>query len=225
MIVKLQGGLGNQMFQAAYGLTEARKRKEELYFDTSLLGVGEPRRTYELGPYLPYAKFKDDPAAEEGYWQSEKYFDRELILDTFNRPHGPKPEEVKKHSLDCIREGTTFIGVRRADYLRPDRLAFHGVMPVEYYDEAIALLKPTRMVCFSDDPGWAWEHLGLRSIRTVPAWDIWLMSLCENAIIANSSFHWWGAFLGMGKVVAPKKWFATKVPGAEDIVPKRWITI
>lgn len=226
MIVKLQGGLGNQMFQAAYGLTASRQRNEELFFDTTLLEVGQPKRTYELGPYLPNAKFKNDPSAEEGYWQSEKYFDSTLVRETFGRPHGSRPAEVKAHAWNCFKEGTTFVGVRRADYLWPERITFHGVMPVEYYDQAIDILKPKRMVCFSDDPAWAWEKLGLRSIRTEPVWDIWLMSLCESAIIANSTFHFWGAWLGpsvAGTVVAPKKWFAN---GTESDLPlERWITI
>lgn len=227
MIVKLQGGLGNQMFEAAYGLTEAKKRNEELFFDTTLLEVGDPKRTYELGPYLPNAKFKDDPSALEGYWQSEKWFDPLLVRETFDYPKvQTMPQEVRSFSLRCLMEGTCFIGVRRADYLWPERLAFHGVMPVSYYDEARSLFsRETRFVAFSDDPDWTWKNLGLRSIRTTPAWDIWLMSLCDHAIIANSSFHFFGAYLGpdlAGRVIAPKKWFAANVAGAEDIVPERW---
>ena len=36
-----------------------------------------------------------------------------------------------------------------------------------------------------------------------------LMSLCDHSIIANSTFSWWGAWLGVDKklVVVPHRWF------------------
>jgi len=215
------------MFQYAYGATEARKRNEKLFLDTSLLEIGNPRRKYELGIYVQ-TPLLNDPSAEEGYWQSEKYFLDHLAYSAFYRPKGPWPKLCR--DLDGTFGETCFIGVRRGDYLWPERIGFHGVMPVEYYREAMKIFpENTRFVCFSDDPAWCEENLGLTCLHNEePSWDIWLMSQCKHAIIANSTFHWWGAWLGAdkcGTVVAPKKWFVTSVAGMEDIVPFRWVTL
>lgn len=223
MIVKLQGGLGNQMFQYAYGATEAQKRKESLSFDTTLLEIGEPRRKYELGAFMD-VPIKNSPDAEEGYWQAEKYFLPHIARSAFYRPKGPIPAEVLNFGMKMHH--ACFVGVRRADYLWPERIGFHGVMPREYYTEAMSRFpRGTKFFAFSDDPEWTRDNLGMWPIRTTPAWDIWLMSLCNHAIIANSSFHWWGAWLGpdrSGTVIAPKKWFVNE---KSEIVPERWITL
>ena len=52
--------------------------------------------------------------------------------------------------------------------------------------------------------------------------DIWLMSKCSSNIIANSSFSWWGAWLGdySGKtIIAPRNMRYT------PICPSRWISM
>jgi len=46
----------------------------------------------------------------------------------------------------------------------------------------------------------------------VPYMDLCIMSLCDHAIIANSSMSWWGAWLQSNpnkKVIAPKMWFGS----------------
>ena len=53
------------------------------------------------------------------------------------------------------------------------------------------------------------------------------MSLCENAVITNSVFGWWGAWINPYSkkiVVAPKPWYAGGVDGS-DIVPESWVKI
>jgi hypothetical protein len=59
--------------------------------------------------------------------------------------------------------------------------------------------------------------------------DIWLMSMCKNNIIANSSFSWWGAWLNSNvnkKVVAPENWFGDQTNlDYSDIIPQSWIKI
>jgi hypothetical protein len=73
------------------------------------------------------------------------------------------------------------------------------------------------------------DGTGILQNTILPQVDLCLMSLCSGAIISNSTFSWWGAWLqnNRGKVVAPdpKKWFGTANSHLDisDIVPDRWI--
>ena len=60
--------------------------------------------------------------------------------------------------------------------------------------------------------------------------DLCLMSLCTDAIIANSSFSWWGAWLIDNPdktVVAPKRWFGPRYSHfiMSDLIPDGWIQV
>ena len=222
MVVKLQGGLGNQMFQVAYGVTQAFRRGEAVYFDRS--GIVPPR-TYALDPFKLPIEFKDNsPDAEVGYWQGERWFDPGLIRPLFSEPHAKKP----------YGNGVA-VHVRLTDNLSERALAFHGnLLDTDYYDRAMKLISqrvadPVFLV-FSDDPDWCARNLTWPRRSIIwgnPAHvDLWEMARCPYAIIANSSFSWWGAWLGPQKlVIAPKRWFVVPVPGEEDIVPERWVRI
>jgi len=52
------------------------------------------------------------------------------------------------------------------------------------------------------------------------------MSWCNGHIIANSSFSWWGSYLGGSTTVAPKNWFGPKGPQDwSDIYREGWILV
>ena len=54
------------------------------------------------------------------------------------------------------------------------------------------------------------------------------MTLCNDFIIANSSFSWWGAWLAnKGKVVAPKQWFGEnlKDKDTKDLYCEGWTVL
>jgi hypothetical protein len=59
--------------------------------------------------------------------------------------------------------------------------------------------------------------------------DMWLMSICNNNVIANSSFSWWGAWLNSNpnkKVIAPNNWFGSQTNlNTSDIIPDNWIKL
>ncbi len=59
IVIKLKGGLGNQLFQYAFGLHLSRKTNRELCLDLSELlnpNLGETQRKYELYPYATSAR-------------------------------------------------------------------------------------------------------------------------------------------------------------------------
>jgi hypothetical protein len=177
----------------------------------------------------------------EGYWQSEKYFKKiePLIRKEFrfrNTP-GAQVQELSER----IREGNAIsMHIRRADFVtNPSANATHGACSVGYYQKAIEkishLAKDPRFWIFSDDPAWVKKNISI----DFPSYcisdhhlknyeDMYLMSCCRHHIIANSSFSWWGAYLGSYPekiVIAPERWFKKTDKNTEDLLPESWIQL
>ena len=136
------------------------------------------------------------------------------------------------------------VHVRRGDYvLNSNAAAVHGVCPLDYYEKALAAVRQKlglpHVFLFSDDLDWALRELPLQGIQVtavdssqaeIPSLadlaDFDLMRHCKHAVIANSSFSWWAAFLLQtpeSLVIAPKQWF---VKGSStQIYDPEWLLI
>lgn len=150
---------------------------------------------------------------------------------------------------------TCSIHVRLTDYENPINVDYHGVMPMSYYKTAIKELygnenpEDVLFFIFSDNIPRCCDTFDLPNMvfvypddTIVPKMkdfsgldmgngdlmDLFLMSMCDDNIIVNSSFSWWGAWLNQNPkkcVVAPAHWFNKAPIDYKDVVPDGWIKI
>ena len=114
------------------------------------------------------------------------------------------------------KENSVAVHIRRTDF----KTAGIHILKMSYYEKAIKYmndkLTTPHFYVFSDDINWCKENLKIPYPHTFVVWnkkdyeDLQLMTYSNHFIIANSSFSWWGAFLGRHPdkiVVTPKKGF------------------
>lgn len=262
-IIKIQGGLGNQMFQYAYGRNLEISGKKVI-FDTSFFDGGKAKidtaRNFKLDKFAietrsPFLEKRNISKTYinrikrrlrlkvEEFFQSEKYF--KGIEETIRKEFTLKNplNDATRGWLEQIKNSRTSVSlhIRRGDYVSEARTnAYHGVCGLDYYQKAYEVIKtktnsPLDIFVFSDDIEWVEENLKLPAVMyfvsnsSIPDYEeMFLMSTCNNHIIANSSFSWWGAWLDPNPdkiIIAPKKWFANDRQSSEEIVPSTWIKI
>jgi hypothetical protein len=178
-----------------------------------------------------------------GYLQTEKYFldARDLILHQFAfKAHIRQSAEFYMENIRSTNKVSQIVSihVRRGDYVMfPDH---HPTCSKEYYDKAINTIKnmlgkdsDIKFLVFSDDIEWCSGQFVGDEYRVVdmnnPFSEMCLMTMCDHNIIANSSFSWWGAWLGDSSdriVISPSKWFGHLIQkNTSDIYLKNWIKI
>jgi hypothetical protein len=246
------GRLGNNMFQTAAAIGYAKKYN---------VGWGVPRVNREspdfhkFFPNLPICDedfrrynfcdpsqfdYKEIPFHGSGvklvgFFQSLKYFEH-------------CQEDVKKaFKLNIQPIDAVSIHVRRGDYVMYD-----GSFPpitMDYIEEAFQripnregrVISKTKYIVFSDDIKWCRENFGPYGCGDFEFSegrnefeDMSLMASCKHHIIANSTFSWWGAYLGHNPdkiIVSPSQegfnWFgpANGVKNPKDLIPDNWIQI
>ena len=252
----LKDGLCNKLFQisAAYAYSKKYNKELVLYNDLYLSSSHDNFESYRYSIFenLPFRDsyllekwniynepqfsynelpFFVDNLLLNGYFQSFKYFFPYLEelkeLFGFN-----KIDQIKNQYRSILNKKNCSIHIRRGDYLKlPDH---HPTQTLDYYNKAMSLFdSDTLFVIFSDDIDWCKNNIKNNTIfieGNSPDKDLYLMSLCQNHIISNSTFGWWASIVSNNiesKVVAPQKWFGSAYSHnyTNDLYPAHWTII
>ncbi|MES2919225.1 MAG: alpha-1,2-fucosyltransferase [Pseudomonadota bacterium] len=281
IVVRIIGGLGNQLFQYATARALADACGEELYLDCRGF-AGYDLRNFTLGRFNIRARIADEtvqrrfpewqrrvgrrlPFREgrlgswlfekhlmfypdlmarggdlflDGYFQWERYFlGREDAIRADLTLRGELPPSVREMEMQIRSAPALAIHVRRGDYVANavNQRMFGSCSP-DYYRHALAHVReqvgPVRLFIFSDDQAFARtlfadqpDAVFIDGSHDDPADDMYLMSCCDHHIIANSSFSWWGAWLGRAPgqvVVAPEPWFDWPAFAGVELAAEGW---
>lgn len=186
-----------------------------------------------------FLKIKE-PIFIKGYRQSYLYFHHlESRLQNqveFQPSVVPNLEKIAKKIAET--PNAVAVHVRRGDYASAELLAYHGLLPDSYYKQAFTAMKSKvqqpHYFLFSDDNTELATWLGLaeRQYTLVSGLytnnhfeDFSAMKLCKHAIIGNSTFSWWGAYLIKNSqkiVIAPQQWFGSTGPSSRTMHPPTW---
>ena len=181
-----------------------------------------------------------------GYWQHEGYFatiQDELRWEFTLRTPFSEPVVALQEAMAGCR--SVSVHIRQYHDIGADGKVIrkarevHGACSLEYYQQAferIGFQPGTVCFIFSDNIQWVKENLKLPiPCRYVadecPCSDVeelLLMASCQHHVISNSSFSWWGAWLGRNPkkiVVAPRIWVRSLPESAVDICQKTWIKL
>ncbi len=180
--------------------------------------------------------FRTKNADIHGWLQSEKYwqFCKEKVFKTFSFKEELTEQVKSKFKAAFNRKGIA-ISIRRGDFITNPNFY---LLSLEYYLGALITFFPAykdrSIIIFSDDLNYCKAHIkslpniyfaaGLKGIE-----QLCLMSMCDNFIISNSSFSWWGAMLGEKKdsiiIRSPYQLAGEflRTFNTKDYYPERWM--
>jgi len=189
--------------------------------DTPVLGQSKQKTLYLAACYGHVTYF-------------EKY--ENVIRRDFLMTNPPVDQNKAIYEQCSSSDSSISIHIRRADYLSPTNGA--SVLDMAYYFRAVREIQKNveapLWILFSDDIDWCKKEFSflpnviyVEGNQNAPWEDLRLMSACKHHIIANSTFSWWGAFLGRDQnslTYYPKPWFlGMETPNIG--VKKEWIAI
>lgn len=254
-VIEVCGGLGNQLFQYAFGRAMEEYGTKVKYditwydrfhgnrpymldkFNTTIETVHTPkdRKVFIEVEFNP-SYVQMDGFYFHGYWQSPKY--HENVFPKLKEEFTVKKELYTDEFLQLYKkikkENSVAVHVRRGDFLEHHR---HYVTSLHYYQNAMQIIstlkKNTVFYMFSDDMQWCKENFdGINFVHLEEHLDFELIKACKHHIIPNSTFSLWAAYLtnSKGTKIAPRQW--DKYPTDQKmrvetkcLLPNDWIKL
>jgi hypothetical protein len=193
------------------------------------------------GYVFTYMAFQEQPISAniliDGWRQTARYFPSGGVHVTWSTLLSEEKQNalLQKYSLDTQSKQTCFVHIRLGDY---KILPHHQIDIGKYIQKASQHFEPnTRFLVFSDEAVQYKQMLEsvIQSVGHIPVVveeadeieNLFLMSHClGGAIVANSTFSWWGAYFahqrctdpGSFKACYPTVW-GHGLPVARDVVP------
>ncbi len=248
------GRLGNQLFQiaATYGASKLHGVKTlfpsnwvyRSYFNLPATLFSEFNGTKVYNYHEPHFHYSKIPKLSEnfptnliGYFQSEKYFNHAkndiINFFTLREDIENKAKEIVKLLSD---KPVCFVHIRRGDYINLQ--THHTLLPVEYFEKLMDKNDFFYLI-LSDSYDTIKSHFKNKNVifgDQLPVFtdstiqDFALMKNCNHAIISNSSYSWWGAYLidSQHKLIyAPNEsvWFGPALSNQmlQDLYPNEFI--
>ena len=174
------------------------------------------------------------------------HFNYDKILDILNIKK--KQEDVKEEYNSLFNKKTIAVHFRIGDYVGLQHN--HPIMLLAYYENAFKHLENNLenikdgydilYFCQKQDNNIVNNYIkainkdrGYNFVKIsddIPDWkQLLLMSLCDNFIIANSTFSWFGAYFSENinkNILYPSIWFGESLNhDTKDICPESWIKI
>ena len=183
-----------------------------------------------------------------GFFQSYKYF-KDYYNDIYNLLNiDSKKNLVKSKYIKYFNKKTIAIHFRIGDYYYLQH--FHAILGIDYYFKSLNKMQDLLKTDISDynilyfcqecDNNIVNKYIMyLKSINNsynfikisddiINYEQMMIISNCDNIIIANSTFSWFGAYFSNSKnIIYPQKWFGpeNKSKILSDLFPSNWIQI
>lgn len=219
------GGLGNILFQVAAGISFAIDNNDNYAINSNNhfgRGQGNHISNYTENVLLKIQKtnFKSDKILKvsTNNYTDIKY-EENLCLDGFFQNYNffkHNKDQIKRIfnfdfiNFDKIKEKKILsIHIRTGDYLREPKF---NIINKNYYEKCLNMLKidDYDVYLISDFPNIAKSYLpdiNYKIFHKSELHDMFLLSQSDVCIIPNSTFSWWGSFLGQDKVTyVPHEW-------------------
>ena len=147
---------------------------------------------------------------------------------------------INSHFAAIPSPQTAAIHLRLGDFITNRQAAeMSGVVGVEYLAKALTILREAsieRIVVFSDEPQKAFRIISqLSSIPvaqskelfgrgTSPFHDLFALSTFNNIVCTNSTYSFWGAYLGdrASKIICPR-YFYRDISREAEYIPRDWM--